>query len=353
MQITAADLRRLAPKARPDIVEALAAAWPEAHAAGINSPRRARHFVAQILTETGGLRILEENLSYSAERMTQVWPRRFPTVASARPYEHQPEKLAEKVYSGRMGNGPAGSGDGWRYRGSGAMQTTGREGFRRVGHEDDPEALRQPATAIRTAIMEFVNTGCLPYADRDDLLSIRKIINVGNATSSVTPNGLAEARAWLAKCEVVFPDRADPAPIPQPKPQPESSAEPEEARPVPDGADNAVGTPLPPAPAQAPAIDVAPVPAPTSPAPDGATVNAATDMPDRPGLEILKRSKTVWGSITGTFSAGGAGWTVKSIIDSPQGPLIIGIAAVFLLIAGGALLLIFRERVRHYLEKAA
>lgn len=83
-------------------------------------------FVPQIVHETDGLTRLEENLNYSPQRLMAVWPSRFPTEPMASLYAFQPKKLAERVYGGRMGNGPEGSGDGWDFRGQGLVQFTGR-----------------------------------------------------------------------------------------------------------------------------------------------------------------------------------------------------------------------------------
>src|SRR5256885_1044045 len=120
------------PKARPEYLAALARGDALFRQHGITTPLRLAHFLAQILHESGGLTIAEENLDYSARRMTQVWPRRFPTLADAAPYAHNPRTLAAKVYNGRMGNRP-GSDDGYSYRGRGLMQTTGRENYARMG----------------------------------------------------------------------------------------------------------------------------------------------------------------------------------------------------------------------------
>lgn len=81
--------------------------------------------MAQVLHETGGLTVLVENMNYRAERIVQVWPSRFRTIEEATPYAHNPEKLANKVYGGRMGN--THPGDGWRFIGRGLLQITGRE----------------------------------------------------------------------------------------------------------------------------------------------------------------------------------------------------------------------------------
>lgn len=94
----------------------------------IDRVRRIAAFIAQMAHESG-LRPRTENLNYSAKRLTEVWPKRFPTMEIARQYERNPEKLANHVYANRLGNGPPASGDGWRFRGTGPLQVTGRANF--------------------------------------------------------------------------------------------------------------------------------------------------------------------------------------------------------------------------------
>lgn len=95
----------------------------------IDRVRRVAAFIAQMAHESAGFTQVSENLNYRAERLMQVWPRRFPTLADAQPYAHSPEKLANKIYAGRMSNGNEASGDGWRFRGGGPLQITGRENW--------------------------------------------------------------------------------------------------------------------------------------------------------------------------------------------------------------------------------
>ncbi|MGJ7039139.1 putative chitinase [Shinella sp. BE166] len=98
--------------------------------------------------ETGGrMQPISENLNYSAKRMTQVWPSRFPTIAAAQPYANNPKALANKVYGGRLGN--KFQDDGWRFRGRGLAQITGRENYEKFGIADNPEAAGEMATAVR------------------------------------------------------------------------------------------------------------------------------------------------------------------------------------------------------------
>lgn len=110
--------------------------------------RHLAYMLATVFHETGGtMQPVTENLNYSAERLTQVWPSRFPTIASARPFARNPRKLANKVYGGRMGN--TGSDDGWRYRGRGLPQITGKTNYAKFGIADTPETASEMATAIR------------------------------------------------------------------------------------------------------------------------------------------------------------------------------------------------------------
>jgi putative chitinase len=99
--------------------------------AGITTPRRIAAFLGQCSVESGGFRDLTEDLCYSAARLCQVWPTRFPTVEAAEAFALQPEALADRAYSNRMGNGDEASGDGWRFRGRGLIQITGRSAYQR------------------------------------------------------------------------------------------------------------------------------------------------------------------------------------------------------------------------------
>lgn len=185
-------LSHIAPKARNDLIEVLVNAEAEFREAGVVTPLRMAHFLAQIATETGGLRTITENMNYSARRLTQVWPGRFPTLKSAQTFANNPEKLANKVYGGRLGNTQPG--DGWRYRGGGMMQTTGRDNYRRAGHEHDPESLRKPYPALVSALKYWSANGLNALADRDDLAAVRKRINGGKL-------GIEEARRYLTQAK--------------------------------------------------------------------------------------------------------------------------------------------------------
>ena len=189
--LTVANLRKVAPFARPDILAALVAAIPALEAADIVTANRLHHFIAHVAHETGGLARLEENLRYSAARLCQVWPARFPTLTAAAPFALNPEALANKVYGGRLGN--VLGGDGWRFRGRGGLGTTGRANYRDAGFEAAPEALADPATALASAILYWRARGLNAAAERDDLNATTRGVNGGLI-------GLADRRVYLAAC---------------------------------------------------------------------------------------------------------------------------------------------------------
>lgn len=114
--------------------------------------------LAQVGHESADLTQLEESLYYTASRMMQVWPGRFPTAASAQPYARNPEALANNVYANRMGNGPPESGDGYRYRGRGPIQLTGKDNYQRFATAINdttplahPDSLATPAMGALSA----------------------------------------------------------------------------------------------------------------------------------------------------------------------------------------------------------
>jgi len=178
-------VRARCPRAQPAYVAAFEAGDPDLAAAGVTTRLRLAHLLAQVFHETGDLTILEESMSYSAARMTQVWPGRFPTVSAALPYAHNPRGLAEKTYGGRMGNGPEGSGDGWRFVGRGLIQCTGRDSYESFGRRlgiplaAQPELAYAPEWSLKIALAEWTDKGCNALADRNDLVGITKRINGG------------------------------------------------------------------------------------------------------------------------------------------------------------------------------
>ncbi len=138
-------------------------------------------FLSQILHESNRLESMQENLNYSAERMVEIWPGRFPTIDAAAPYAHNPEALANKVYAGRMGN--IEPGDGWRYRGRGPIQLTGRDNYEFVGNligQDLvglPELMEQPRYALEATIAWWEDR--IPDARIGDPERVRRLVNGG------------------------------------------------------------------------------------------------------------------------------------------------------------------------------
>lgn len=188
-------ISKVCPKAKPDIVKAFSKAGEVLPAFAIASPLRLAHFLAQVFHESGRLTRWEENLRYSAERLTQVWPRRFPTLESALPYAGNPEALAEKVYGGRMGN--VNPGDGFAYHGRGLIQVTGRDIYARVGDAldlplvDVPSLACHPDHALAIACQVWRMKDCNAPADMDDIEDVTRRINGGL-------NGLEDRAKLLA-----------------------------------------------------------------------------------------------------------------------------------------------------------
>lgn len=95
----------------------------------VNTPLRLAHFLAQCGHESGGFRLTQENLNYSAKGLMGIFKKYFPTQALAEQYQRKPEKIANRVYASRMGNGPEASGEGFKFRGRGYIQLTGKQNY--------------------------------------------------------------------------------------------------------------------------------------------------------------------------------------------------------------------------------
>lgn len=207
--ITRADLMRFAPHASITIADAiLAKADAVLPMWGIDTPERLWMFMAHASVESAGFTALFENLNYSAERLVAVWPNRFPTVAAAQPFAHNPQALANKVYGGRLGN--TGPNDGWLHRGQGLLQITGQDNFERLARAMGvtvPIAramITSDGGMLECAAATFGTWGCLPFADHADMLGCTRAINGG-------VNGLADRQAAYALAKRVWPS-IDPAP---------------------------------------------------------------------------------------------------------------------------------------------
>ena len=178
-------VRARCPRAHPSYAAAFGNGDADLIAAGVTTKLRLAHFLAQAFHETGDLTITVESMSYSAARMCEVWPSRFHSTAEARPYAHNPRALAERVYGGRMGNGPEGSGDGFRFIGRGIVQCTGRESYEEFGRKlgvdlaAEPDLAISPQWTLKIALAEWVQKGCNALADKNDIYAITRRINGG------------------------------------------------------------------------------------------------------------------------------------------------------------------------------
>ena len=152
----------------------------------IVGPVRQACFLAQIGVESGQLHYMSENLSYSAQRLTEVWPSRFPSISSTEGYARNPKALANKVYAGRMGNGNEASGDGYKYRGRGMIQLTGKDNYQRCGQAigfdlvGNPDLLAAPRLAAESAAWFWSANGLNRLADEGDQRAVTKKVNGGH-----------------------------------------------------------------------------------------------------------------------------------------------------------------------------
>ena len=127
------------------IPDAVIAQLPETAAKfGINTPFRLAHFFAQCGHESGGFRAVQENLNYSAKGLNGIFRKYFPTEAAAAAYARNPAKIAAKVYGGRMGNGPESTGEGYKFRGRGYIQLTGKDNYRAFGNAINEDMTANP-----------------------------------------------------------------------------------------------------------------------------------------------------------------------------------------------------------------
>ena len=111
---------------------------------GIDNPLKLSHFLSQCAHESGNFKFLNENLNYSADGLRKIFPKYFPTIEAANKYARQPEKIANKVYGGRMGNGDEASGDGYRFRGRGFIQLTGKDNYAAFDKFVDDDIMANP-----------------------------------------------------------------------------------------------------------------------------------------------------------------------------------------------------------------
>ena len=151
----------------------------------INTVQRVSAFLAQCAHESGGFRAIKENLNYKAESLCKVWPRLFPNIDIARQYAMQPERIANRAYGNRMGNGPEESGDGWKFCGRGLIQLTGKDNYTRYAAsteqtlDEASEHLTTFEGCVQSAAWFWEANNLNQYADSGDILTMTNRINGG------------------------------------------------------------------------------------------------------------------------------------------------------------------------------
>lgn len=154
----------------------------------ITSINRVAAWLAQMGHESADFRTLVENLNYSAQALRRTWPRHFPTDAIAQQYHRQPERIANRAYANRMGNGPESSGDGWKYRGRGIIQITGKSNYTNCSMAlygdaqillDEPQILCEVDGAVRSACWFWNSRDINDPADSQDIVEVTRRINGG------------------------------------------------------------------------------------------------------------------------------------------------------------------------------
>lgn len=154
---------------------------------GVNTPLRIAHFLGQIEHESG-LKPISENLNYDGDGLLKIFKKYFDkmTINELALYVRNPQKIANRVYANRMGNGTEKSGDGWKYRGRGFIQLTGKNNYIELSKDtgidfvNNPDLLLDEANALIGALWFWNSRGLNKFADNDDIITITKRINGGN-----------------------------------------------------------------------------------------------------------------------------------------------------------------------------
>ena len=211
---------------------AIAKAWPDLQERGINTPMKIAHFLGQGLVESNFLQAIEEGLYYKPERLPQVWPSRYrnrPDLVQA--HARNPQALAEYVYGGRQDLGNDQPGDGFKYRGRGLIQLTGRRNYRTYGEmtglplEEKPDLLKNHYNSIKVAAAYWQDRGLNAFAEADDAKSISRSINLGNPNSSVEAHAEDVRIILTNKIRDLTENKGKYAPEPEPEmPEPPPGA---------------------------------------------------------------------------------------------------------------------------------
>lgn len=169
---------------------------------GIDTKLRLAHFFAQLEHESN-LKPVSENLNYSAVALLSVFSRHFIDISHAKLYARQPKKIANRVYANRMENGSESSGDGWKFRGRGFIQITGKRNYRLLSKDtgidylNHPDKLLTEADSMISALWFWNRNNLNRFADKDDVNKLTRAINGGY-------NGLAHRKKLLRKYKTFF-----------------------------------------------------------------------------------------------------------------------------------------------------
>lgn len=186
-QVTVDLLKKMCPKTKQNVLEGYIEPLNTVanyYEMDLN-PKRLAGFLSQIAHESGGFNFVIENLNYSAKGLMTTFKKYFPTEDIAKQYERKPEKIANKVYANRMKNGSEESGDGYKFRGRGLIQLTGRDNYTKfsealgISLDETVAYLETPNGAVVSAAWFWDNNKLNAYCDRDDFIGLTKRINGG------------------------------------------------------------------------------------------------------------------------------------------------------------------------------
>lgn len=187
MFVTLELLQKICPKTKQSVLVPYVDSFNEVgkHYDLFENPKRIAAFLAQTAHESGGFTAVKENLNYGAKGLVNTFKKYFPNEEIAKQYERQPEKIANRVYANRMKNGDEASGDGFRFRGRGLIQLTGRDNYTRFAKASDMtldeavEYLETPAGAVASAGWFWDVNKLNIYCDKDDFVGLTRRINGG------------------------------------------------------------------------------------------------------------------------------------------------------------------------------
>ena len=205
MQVTLELLQHMCPKTKKSVLEGYleplntVAEYYEM----TRNPARLAGFLAQTAHESGGFNFIKENLNYSKDGLRKIFGKYFPNDDIANQYARQPERIANRVYANRMGNGPEESGDGYRFCGRGLIQLTGRSNYTKLANdlgisvEETAQYLETPNGAVSSAGWFWDNNNLNQYCDKGDFITLTKRINGGTIGIEDRTKHFNEAMSYL------------------------------------------------------------------------------------------------------------------------------------------------------------